>query len=96
MKTVNIVLLAALGVVVLLVAAAVNWTGAITLQSGESITRGAYLGEGEYTLHVDADGPVTVTVQTQTQKDAVMNRKQTAYQARQTAQRSPHRRITAL
>ena len=80
MKTVNIVLLAALGVVVLLVAAAVNWTGAITLQSGESITRGAYLGEGEYTLHVDADGPVTVTVQTQTQKDAVMNRKQTVYQ----------------
>ena len=79
MKTVNIVLLAALGVVVLLTAAAVSWTGAITLQSGESITRGAYLGEGEYTLHVDADGPVTVTVQTQTQEDAVMNRKQTAY-----------------
>lgn len=79
MKTVNIVLLAALGVVALLAAAAVSWTGAITLQSGESITRGAYLGEGEYTLHVDADGPVTVTVQTQTQEDAVMNRKQTAY-----------------
>lgn len=80
MKTVNIVLLAALGVVVLLVAAAVNWTGAITLKSGESITRGAYLGEGEYTLRVDADGPVTVTVQTQTQEDTVMNRKQTVYQ----------------
>lgn len=79
MKTVNIVLLAALGVVALLAAAAVSWTGAITLQSGESITRGAYLGEGEYTLHVDADGPVMVTVQTQTQEDAVMNRKQTAY-----------------
>ena len=79
MKTVNIVLLAALGAVVLLAAAAVSWTGAITLQSGESITRGAYLGEGEYTLHVDADGPVMVTVQTQTQEDAVMNRKQTAY-----------------
>lgn len=79
MKTVNIVLLAALGAVVLLAAAAVSWTGAITLQSGESITRGAYLSEGEYTLHVDADGPVMVTVQTQTQEDAVMNRKQTAY-----------------
>lgn len=79
MKTVNIVLLAALGAVVLLAVVAVSWTGAITLQSGESITRGAYLGEGEYTLHVDADGPVTVTVQTQTQEDAVMNRKQTAY-----------------
>ena len=79
MKTVNIALLAALGVVALLAAAAVSWTGAITLQSGESITRGAYLGEGEYTLHGDADGPVMVTVQTQTQEDAVMNRKQTAY-----------------
>lgn len=79
MKTVNIVLLAALGAVVLLAVAAVSWTGAITMQSGERITRGAYLGEGEYTLHVDADGPVKVTVQTQTQEDAVMNRKQTAY-----------------
>ena len=79
MKTVNIVLLAALGAVVLLTAAAVSWTGAITLQGGERITRGAYLGEGEYTLHVDADGPVKVTVQTQTQEDAVMNRKQTVY-----------------
>lgn len=75
----NIVLLAALGAVVLLTAAAVSWTGAITLQGGERITRGAYLGEGEYTLHVDADGPVKVTVQTQTQEDAVMNRKQTVY-----------------
>lgn len=79
MKTVNIVLLAALGVVVLLAVAAVSWTGAITLRGGERITRGAYLGAGEYTLHVDADGPVTVTVQTQTQEDAVMNRKQTVY-----------------
>mgnify|MGYP004652277413 FL=1 len=79
MKTVNIVLLAALGAVVLLAAAAVSWTGAITMQSGERITRGAYLGEGEYTLRVDADGPVKVTVQTQTQEDAVMNRKQTVY-----------------
>ena len=79
MRTVNTVLLCALGAAVVLVIAAVNWTGAITMQAGDSITRGAYLGAGDYTLHVDADGPVTVTVQTQTQEDAVMNRKQTAY-----------------
>lgn len=79
MKTVNTVLLCALGAAMVLVIAAVNWTGAITMQAGDSITRGAYLGAGDYTLHVDADGPVTVTVQTQTQEDAVMNRKQTAY-----------------
>ena len=79
MKTVNTVLLCALGAAVVLVIAAVNWTGPITMQAGDSITRGAYLGAGDYTLHVDADGPVTVTVQTQTQEDAVMNRKQTAY-----------------
>ena len=79
MKTVNTVLLCALGAAAVLVIVAVNWTGPITLQTGGSITRGAYLGAGSYTLHVDADGPVTVTVQTQTQEDAVMNRKQTAY-----------------
>ena len=79
MKTVNTVLLCALGAAAVLVIAAVNWTDPITLQAGDSITRGAYLGAGSYTLHVDADGPVTVTVQTQTQEDAVMNRKQTAY-----------------
>lgn len=79
MRTVNTVLLCALGAAVVLVIAAVNWTGAITMQAGDSITRGAYLGAGDYTLHVDADGPVMVTVQTQTQEDAVMNRKQTAY-----------------
>lgn len=58
---------------------AVNWTGPIDMAAGDSITRGAYLSEGAYTLHVEADGPVNVQVQTQTWEDAVMNRKQTAY-----------------
>ena len=40
---------------------------------------GAYLDAGEYTLHVEASGPVTVRVQTQTREDAVMNRKITVY-----------------
>lgn len=79
MKTVNIVLLAALALVAAVVVLAVNWTGPIDMAAGDSITRGAYLSEGAYTLHVEADGPVNVQVQTQTWEDAVMNRKQTAY-----------------
>ena len=79
MKTVNIILLAALAAVAALVVLAVNWTGPIDMAAGDSITRGAYLSEGAYTLHVEADGPVNVQVQTQTWEDAVMNRKQTAY-----------------
>ena len=79
MKTVNIILLAALAVVIALVVLAVSWTGPATLQSGETITRGAYLTEGDYTLSVTADGPVSVTVLTQTEEDAIMNTKHTAY-----------------
>lgn len=79
MKTVNIILLAALAAVAALVVLAVSWTGPATLQPGETITRGAYLTEGDYTLSVTADGPVSVTVLTQTEEDAIMNTKQTAY-----------------
>ena len=43
---------------------------------GETITRGAYLTQGDYTLSVTADGPVSVTVLTQTEEDAIMNTKQ--------------------
>lgn len=79
MKTVNIVLLAALAAVAALVVLAVSWTGPATLRPGESITRGVYLTEGNYTLSVAADGPVSVTIQTQTEEDAIMNTKQTVY-----------------
>lgn len=79
MKTVNIVLLAVLAAAIAVLVVAVNWTGAICMSAGEQITRGAYLGAGDYTLHVEADGPVTVQVQTQTREDAVMNRKETVY-----------------
>ena len=79
MKTVNIVLLAVLAAAIAAMVLAVSWTGAIHMSAGEQITRGAYLNAGEYTLHVEASGPVTVRVQTQTREDAVMNRKITVY-----------------
>ena len=79
MKKVNLGLLGVLALLIALLAVAVSWTGPVSMKAGQSITRGAYLGEGSYTLHVEADGPVEVTVQTQTREDAVMNTKQTAY-----------------
>ena len=79
MRTVNIVLLAVLAAAVAMMVVAVSWTGDIRMNAGEQITRGAYLGAGDYTLQVEADGPVTVQVQTQTREDAVMNRKTTVY-----------------
>ena len=51
------ILLAALATVAALVVLAVSWTGPATLQPGETITRGAYLTQGDYTLSVTADGP---------------------------------------
>ena len=62
MKTVNIVLLAVLAAAIAAMVLAVSWTGAIHMSAGEQITRGAYLDAGEYTLHVEASGPVTVQV----------------------------------
>ena len=72
-------LLAVLAAAIAAMVLAVSWTGAIHMSAGEQITRGAYLDAGEYTLHVEASGPVTVQVQTQTREDAVMNRKITVY-----------------
>ena len=72
-------LLAVLAAAIAAMVLAVSWTGAIHMSAGEQITRGAYLDAGEYTLHVEASGPVTVRVQTQTREDAVMNRKITVY-----------------
>lgn len=79
MRTVNIVLLAALAAVAAVLVLAVSWTGPATLRAGETITRGAYLTEGGYTLSVEADGPVSVTVLAQTEEDAIMNTKETVY-----------------
>ena len=80
MKTVNVVLLAALGAMAVVLAVAVSWTGDAHLAAGEKMIRGAYLDEGSYTLSVEADGPVQVKVETQTRENAVMNTKETAYE----------------
>lgn len=64
------------GVLVVLAAgvfAAYNLTGGVTLQAGESLRRSAYPDPGEYVLTVQADGPVTVRVESQNQQDTMMH-----------------------
>ena len=79
MKTVNIVLLSALGAAAALVVLAVAWTGPVTLHPGETITRGAYLPAGTYTLTAEGEGAASVEILTQTEEDAIMNTKNLAY-----------------
>ena len=62
-KLIPIVVPIAIIVLAVYLIAALNWTGGTTLKSGESLRRAAYLDPGEYTLTVETDGELTVTVQ---------------------------------
>lgn len=68
--------LAALVVFVLL---AWNLTGSVTLEKGETLRRAAYPAPGSYTLAAQADGPVSVTVESQNQQDTMMHTSNVLY-----------------
>ena len=51
----------------------------MTLHPGETITRGAYLPAGTYTLTAEGEGAASVEILTQTEEDAIMNTKNLAY-----------------
>ena len=64
------------GVLVLLAAfaaAALTLTGPADLAAGESLRRAEYPGAGEYTLNIQATGPVTVTIESQNQQETMMH-----------------------
>lgn len=63
-------ILAALAAFVLL---AWNLTGGVTLQSGETIIRAVYPDPGSYTVSAQADGPLSVTVESQNQQETMMH-----------------------
>lgn len=52
---------------------AYSWTGGAALQQGESLRRSVYPAPGEYTVSAQCDAPVTVTVESQNQQDAMMH-----------------------
>lgn len=79
MKALNITLLGILAAIAALLIVAVNWTGSAALQPGKYLWRSANLPQGEYTLFVEADGPVNVIIQSKTTEDAIMNTKHTVY-----------------
>lgn len=76
--------LAVIGITAVIVAAflvvAVNWTGSVTLQAGESLRRAAYPEPGEYALVIEADGEINVTVESQDQEEAMMHTNSVLYQ----------------
>ena len=54
-------------------AAALTLTGPADLAAGESLRRAEYPGAGEYTLNIQATGPVTVTIESQNQQETMMH-----------------------
>ena len=71
-------MLAVLIVVLVLLAAmflavAWNWTGEATLAPGESLRRSAYLNPGDYTLSLQAEGTLNVTIESQNQRETMMH-----------------------
>lgn len=60
--------------------AAYHWTGDVTLAQGESLRRSAYLQPGGYTLSVQGDDGVYVTIETQNQQDTMMHTSSVLYE----------------
>lgn len=70
-----VALVAALGFGLL----AYSLTGSATLGAGESLQRSAYPAPGEYTLDVQADGAVNVSIATQNKQDTMMHTRTELY-----------------
>ena len=50
-----------------------NLTDALTLEPGETVSRSAYPSPGDYSLDIQADGPVYVGIYSQNRQDAMMH-----------------------
>ncbi len=72
-KMVVILLCSILAVLIAYGVAAVSLTGSATLEAGGRLRRAAYPAAGEYSLQVDATGPVTVTIESQNRQDTMMH-----------------------
>ena len=78
-KLIPIVIPAAIIVLAVYLAAALNLTGGTTLQSGESLRRAAYPDPGEYTLTLETDNELTVTIQSQNREQVMLSTSTTLY-----------------
>ena len=73
------IIAAALAAAIAFVLLAYSLTGSAELSAGESLRRSAYPEPGEYTLDVQADGDLKVTVTTQNRWDTMMHTETTLY-----------------
>ncbi len=78
-KAVALTTAAVLGLVAVYGVLAFNVAGPAELKAGEGLTRSAYPDEGSYTLSVEADGPLSVTVWSQDLKQTMMHANTTLY-----------------
>lgn len=65
--------LALVGAVAVYAVAAWNWTGGASLPQGGTLRRAAYPQAGEYTLQIDAGGPVNVSIESQDRQETMMH-----------------------
>ena len=72
-KLIPIIIAAVLAVLVLFALAAYNITGSASLDAGGTLRRAAYPAPGGYTLDVQADGGLTVTIESQDRQETMMH-----------------------
>lgn len=74
-----VIIAAALAAAVAFGVLAYNLTGAVSLGAGETLNRSAYPAPGEYTLNVQAEADVTVSITTQNKQDTMMHTRTELY-----------------
>ncbi len=79
-KVLVVIIAAVLVAVIAYALIAINLTGGVTLQAGEGLRRAAYPEPGAYTLSVQANGPVSVTVESQNRQDTMMHTSSVLYE----------------
>ncbi len=79
-KLIPIVIAAVLAALVLLALAAYNLTGGISLDAGGSLRRAAYPDPGTYSLALEADGNLSVTIESQNRQETMMHTSTVLYQ----------------
>lgn len=79
-KLIPILVASVLALMVVFALAAYNLTGGITLDPGGTLRRAAYPDPGTYTLAVESDRPLNVTVESQNQQDTMMHTSSVLYE----------------
>lgn len=78
-KAALVIVLTVIGAVAVYTVAAWNWTGGVSLSSGGTLRRAAYPEEGTYSLRLEADAPVYVSIESQNRQETMMHTSSSLY-----------------